>query len=63
MKWVCDICGYIHDEEELPDGCPVCGASKDNFTERDEDSLTDFGDDFDDDDDYFERDLFGDIED
>ncbi len=30
-KWRCTVCGYIHEGEEPPDTCPVCGASKDKF--------------------------------
>ena len=34
-KYVCEGCGHIHDGEltELPDGCPVCGADVDQFTD------------------------------
>jgi len=51
MQWVCDICGYVHDEEEPPDNCPVCGAPKSKFSEWTEDD--DLNDDelLDDDDD------------
>jgi rubredoxin len=31
MHWVCQICGYVHDEEECPEMCPVCGAPKSRF--------------------------------
>lgn len=31
MKWKCKICGYIHEGDEPPERCPVCGASKDKF--------------------------------
>ncbi len=24
-KWVCTVCGYIHDGDAPPDNCPVCG--------------------------------------
>ncbi len=43
MKYKCNICGYIYDEEkeeikfdELPDSwvCPVCGVSKDMFSKE-----------------------------
>jgi hypothetical protein len=37
MQWVCDICGYVHDEEEPPDTCPVCGAPRSKFSEWNED--------------------------
>jgi len=29
--WVCKVCGYIHQGEEPPDACPVCGAGADAF--------------------------------
>lgn len=32
-KWECTICGYIHEGEEPPDECPLCGANKDQFVE------------------------------
>lgn len=32
-KFVCTICGYVHEGEEAPDKCPVCKASKDKFKE------------------------------
>jgi len=40
MKYVCEVCGYVYDEEvegtpfsQLPDDweCPLCGVGKDNF--------------------------------
>ena len=33
MQWVCEICRYVHDDGELPDVCPVCGAPKSKFAE------------------------------
>lgn len=32
-KWECLICGYIHEGEEPPDECPICGAGPDQFVE------------------------------
>jgi uncharacterized membrane protein len=32
-KWKCVVCGYIHEGEEPPEKCPVCGANKDKFSE------------------------------
>ena len=32
-KFVCTICGYVHEGEEAPDICPVCKASKATFKE------------------------------
>jgi len=37
MQWVCDFCGYVHDDGEPPDICPVCGESRSRFSERYED--------------------------
>jgi rubredoxin/uncharacterized membrane protein len=30
-KWQCTVCGYIHEGEEPPEECPVCGADKSKF--------------------------------
>ena len=30
-KWVCTICGYIHEGPDAPDVCPMCGQSKEYF--------------------------------
>jgi rubredoxin/uncharacterized membrane protein len=32
-KWECSVCGYIHEGEEPPEKCPVCGAGKAKFFE------------------------------
>ena len=33
-KWVCNICGYVYDGEDLPDDfiCPLCKHGKEDFT-------------------------------
>ncbi|MDR2531049.1 MAG: NADH peroxidase [Oscillospiraceae bacterium] len=31
-KWVCKVCGYIHEGAEAPDVCPICKAAKDKFS-------------------------------
>ena len=31
MKYVCSVCGYIHEGDEAPAECPVCHASGDKF--------------------------------
>jgi len=36
MKWRCTVCGYIHEGEEPPDICPVCGVGSDKFVAVDE---------------------------
>jgi rubrerythrin len=32
--WVCIACGHIHEGDEPPDTCPICGAPKDAFYPR-----------------------------
>ena len=32
-KWLCSVCGYIHEGDEPPEKCPVCGADKSLFEE------------------------------
>ena len=31
MKWVCKVCGYVHEGPEAPEACPVCRAPKAKF--------------------------------
>jgi rubrerythrin len=33
-KFVCSICGYVHEGNTPPEKCPLCGASADKFTEQ-----------------------------
>ena len=30
-RWLCTVCGYIHEGETPPDTCPRCGAPKEKF--------------------------------
>ncbi|PLX94016.1 MAG: pyridine nucleotide-disulfide oxidoreductase [Desulfuromonas sp.] len=30
--WKCDVCGYVHKGEKVPDLCPVCGVEHDHFS-------------------------------
>ena len=32
MKYVCQVCGYVHEGDAAPDKCPVCGAPVEQFT-------------------------------
>lgn len=32
-KWVCGVCGYVHEGDTPPEQCPQCKASKDKFSE------------------------------
>ena len=33
-KFVCSVCGYVHEGEFPPEKCPICGAGADKFTEQ-----------------------------
>lgn len=33
-KWVCSVCGYVHEGDAPPAQCPVCKASSDKFVEQ-----------------------------
>ena len=39
MKWVCKVCGYVHEGDEPPAECPVCRTGAENF-EKVEGELT-----------------------
>jgi rubredoxin len=30
-RWQCSVCGYIHEGDEPPEECPVCGADRSAF--------------------------------
>lgn len=32
MKYVCSVCGYIHEGENAPEKCPLCNAPAEKFT-------------------------------
>lgn len=31
QKWQCTVCGYIHEGDQPPEKCPVCGADRSEF--------------------------------
>jgi rubrerythrin len=33
-KFVCAVCGYVHEGNGPPDKCPQCGAPKEKFSEK-----------------------------
>ena len=35
-KWKCEVCGYIHDGDEVCDTCPKCGAAAEKFQALDD---------------------------
>jgi rubrerythrin len=34
-KYVCAVCGYVHEGDDAPDACPVCKAPKSKFNKQD----------------------------
>lgn len=35
-KFVCSVCGYVHEGDSAPEKCPVCGAPASKFIEQNE---------------------------
>lgn len=35
-KWVCKVCGYVHEGDEAPEVCPLCGVDSSEFEEVDD---------------------------
>ena len=35
-KWVCPVCGYVHEGEEPPERCPQCKVPGSKFTKQEE---------------------------
>ena len=35
-KYVCQVCGYVHEGNEAPEACPICKAPAEKFTEQSE---------------------------
>ena len=36
-KWVCPVCGYVHEGDAPPEKCPLCGVPGAKFIEKTED--------------------------
>ncbi|MBO4396194.1 MAG: NADH peroxidase [Eubacterium sp.] len=36
-KWVCSVCGYVHEGDEPPEKCPTCNASAEKFNKQEGD--------------------------
>lgn len=35
-KWVCQVCGYVHEGDSAPEACPQCKAPASKFTKQEE---------------------------
>lgn len=31
VQWKCTVCGHVHEGDEPPETCPVCGAGAEMF--------------------------------
>ena len=38
-KWICTVCGYIHEGDTAPDLCPICKAPAEKFMKQEEGEL------------------------
>lgn len=39
MKFICAVCGYVHEGNEAPEACPLCNAPKDKFSAKEEGAM------------------------
>lgn len=39
-KWICKVCGYIHEGDTPPERCPQCGVPADKFEKAEETSTS-----------------------
>ena len=39
MKYVCSVCGYVHEGDSAPEFCPQCKAPTSKFVKQEENSL------------------------
>ena len=35
-KWVCSVCGYVHEGDTPPEKCPVCKVPAEKFIKQEE---------------------------
>ena len=39
-KWVCSVCGYVHEGDQAPEECPVCHVGAEKFVKQEEGEMT-----------------------
>ncbi len=39
-KWVCSVCGYVHEGDTAPEKCPQCGVPAEKFTKQAEGEMS-----------------------
>ena len=42
-KWICKICGYVHEGETAPEQCPICKAPASQFEKVEEEKKSKYG--------------------
>ena len=40
MKWVCSVCGHVHEGDQPPAECPICKAPAEKFTKQEEGEMS-----------------------
>ena len=35
-KYVCSVCGYVHEGDSAPEACPICGVPAEKFNKQEE---------------------------
>ena len=38
-KWVCSVCGYVHEGDAAPEKCPLCKAPAEKFIKQDDEKV------------------------
>ena len=38
-KWVCSVCGYVHEGDAAPEKCPLCKAPAEKFIKQEDDKV------------------------
>ena len=38
-KFICTVCGHVHEGDSAPEKCPTCGVGSDKFVEQNSDEL------------------------
>ncbi len=39
MKWICEVCGYVHEGDNAPEKCPQCGVGSEKFNKQEDTNM------------------------
>ncbi len=39
-KWICSVCGYVHEGDTAPERCPQCKVPAEKFTKQEENEMS-----------------------